>query len=389
MDSYFLFFIILTSIFIVPQILKRFNVPTITATMLAGIIIGPFGLNLIQTSSTLDTFASFGVIFLMFLAGMEVDNETLKDEFKNSLVLSLFSMLIPSIGGYLIGQYFGLDFIGSLLYAVIFSSHSVGIVYALMDELGLIKSRFGTTVISASVVIDLISLIVISILIRMGGNGINADIIPFIVLIVAYIIALLIIIPLISKLILNELQKFHVQKIHFILLIILISIIVGEHIGIHPIIGAFIIGIAVSEELTKEEHDKILNENLNAIGYGIFIPLFFLNLGMTTDISVIFNFDNLSLIFASVVSLISLKIISGYFSLRILDYNKLKSFCGGLLTVPSLTASLVGATLGRDLGILPEKFFVAVVVIALLTSTVAPIYVKNLVSKNYDKLKLN
>ena len=69
--------------------------------------------------------------------------------------------------------------------------------------------------------------------------------------------------------ILNELQKFHVQKIHFILLIILISIIVGEHIGIHPIIGAFIIGIAVSEELTKEEHDKILNENLNAIGYGI------------------------------------------------------------------------------------------------------------------------
>ena len=68
MDSYFLFFIILTSIFIVPQLLKRFNIPTITATMLAGLVIGPFGLNLLQTSPTLDTFASFGVIFLMFLA---------------------------------------------------------------------------------------------------------------------------------------------------------------------------------------------------------------------------------------------------------------------------------------------------------------------------------
>lgn len=387
MDSYFLFFIILTSIFIVPQLLKRFNIPTITATMLAGLLIGPFGLNLLQTSPTLDTFASFGVIFLMFLAGMEVDNETLRDEFKKSLVLSFFSMLIPSIGGFLIGQYFGLDMIGSLLYAVIFSSHSVGIVYALMDELNLIKSRFGTTVISASVVIDLISLIIISILIKINGTGLNSEIIPFVVLVIAYIVALLLIIPLLSKLILNGLQKFHVQKIHFILMIILISVLVGEHIGIHPIIGAFITGIAVSEELTKEEHDKILNENLNAIGYSIFIPLFFLNLGMSTDISVIFNLKNLGLILATLVTIILLKTSSGYISLRILKYSKLKSFCGGLLTVPSLTASLVGATIGRELGILSEGFFVAIVVMALLTSTIIPIYVKNLVSKNSETLR--
>ncbi|MBP2171874.1 cation:proton antiporter [Methanococcus voltae] len=384
MDNYIMLFIVMLLIFIFPQILKRFNIPGITAMMLAGIFIGPYGLNLIPMSDALMQFGAFGMLFLMFLAGLEVDNDTLKAEFKNSTFLSIFSMVIPAIGGYFVAQLFGLDFIGSLIYAVIFSSHSVGIVYGLMDELNMIKSKLGTTLLSATVIVDLLSLIIVSIIVKVNetAGGLNSEIFQFMGLVLLYIVGLLLIIPLMSKYIFKKLEELHVPKIHFILLLILISIITGEYIGIHPIIGAFITGIAVSEELTKEEHDTLLNENLNAIGYGLFIPLFFLTVGMNTNISVLTDLSNISLIAVAVSVLAILKTFSGYISLRMLKYNTKKSFCGGVFTVPSLSTALVAATLGLEMGILPYPYFVAIVILSLITSTIPPIFLKSYVLKN-------
>uniref|UniRef100_D7DTK8 Sodium/hydrogen exchanger n=2 Tax=Methanococcus voltae TaxID=2188 RepID=D7DTK8_METV3 len=384
-------FIVMLLIFVFPQILKRFNIPGITAMMLAGIFVGPYGFNLIPMSESLMQFGAFGMLFLMFLAGLEVDNDTLREEFKNSTVLSLFSMVIPAIGGYFVAQFFGLDFFGSLIYAVIFSSHSVGIVYGLMDELNMIKSKLGTTLLSATVVVDLISLIIVSIIVKATetattiGLSLNSEIFQFIGLVLVYIIGLLLVIPLMSKYIFKKLEELHVPKIHFILLLILISIITGEYIGIHPIIGAFITGIAVSEELTKEEHDTLLNENLNAIGYGLFIPLFFLTVGMNTNIGVLTDLSNLSLILVAVSVLAILKTFSGYISLRILKYNHKKSFCGGVFTIPSLSTALVAATLGLELGLLPYQYFVAIVILSLITSTLPPIFLKSYVMKHKEE----
>jgi Kef-type K+ transport system membrane component KefB len=380
-DIYLMFFIIITSIFIMPIILKRFNIPGITSVMLAGILIGPYGLGLIDMNEALTIFSEFGAIFLMFLAGMEVDNETLREEFKNSTVVSLFSLVIPAIGGYIIGKLFGLDFIGALLYAAIFSSHSVGIVYSLMNELNLTKSRFGTTALSATIVVDLVSLIVLSVIIKMSTNIQNSDIFYFILMVLLYISGLLLTIPYISKIIFKRCAHLHIKKIHFVLFIILVSILAGELIGLHPIIGAFITGVAVSEALTKEEHDELLNKNLNAIGYGFFIPIFFLTLGMTTDIRVLTDLKNIWLVLATIVGASILKVTSGYFSFKLIGYDKIKSFCGGLLTIPKISASLVAASVGLELGIISREFFVAIVVLSLVSSMVTPIFVKNLVVK--------
>lgn len=377
-----MFFIIISCILLIPEILKKFNIPGITSVMLAGIIIGPYGIGLVKLDAALEIFAMFGAIFLMFLAGMELDNKTLKEEFKNSTFIAFSSLILPAIGGYAIGKLFGLNTIGALLYAAIFSSHSIGIIYSLMDELNMIKSRFGTTALSATILVDLFSLIALSAIIKMSSATQNLDIVYFILMVFGYIISLLIFIPFISKIIFKKFAKLHVQKIHFVLFIIFISILAGEYIGLHPIIGAFITGIAVSEALSKEEHDKLLNNNLNAIGYGFFIPIFFLTLGMTTDISVLYDLNNIWLILATIITASVLKIGSGYTSFRILKYDKIKSLCGGLLTMPKISASLVAASVGLELGILSREFFVAIVVLSILSSMITPIFVKNLVVKN-------
>ena len=384
MDSYYyIFFIILSIIFIVPNLLKKFNIPAITSIMIAGIIIGPYGLNILQLDETLKVIADFGAIMLMFLAGLEVDNETLKEEFKNSIVLSLFSLVIPGIGGYLIGQYLGLGFIGSLLYAVIFASHSVAIVYSLLEELKMVKTRLGTIILSSTITVDLFTLLLLSVVIKLGVSGEGVGM--FLLETFMYIVILLLAIPYLSKYILGIFEKLHAQRIHYVLFIIFIAIIVGEIIGIHPIVGAFICGVAVSEALTKEEHDELLNKNLNAIGYGFFIPIFFLVLGMETNVKVIFNLNNLELVLITIVSAILLKLTSGLISLRILGYRGLKCFVGSLLTVPKISASLVAASVGRELGIISDDVFVAIVALSIVTAMITPIGVKNIVVKHLDR----
>lgn len=387
MESYYyVFFIILSIIFIVPNLLKKFNIPAITSIMIAGIIIGPYGLNILQVDETLKILADFGVIMLMFLAGLEVDNETLKQEFKNSLILSLFSLLIPGVGGYLIGQYLGLGFIGSLLYAVIFASHSVAIVYAILEELKMVKTRLGTIILSATIIVDLFTLLLLSVVIKLGIGGENVG--TFLLETVLYIGVLLLAIPSLSKNILGVFEKLHAQRIHYVLFIIFIAIIVGEVIGIHPIVGAFICGVAVSEALTKEEHDELLNKNLNAIGYGFFIPIFFLVLGMETNIRVIFNLSNLELLLITLISAVALKFISGFIALRILGFDRIKNTIGGLLTVPKISASLVAASIGRELGLIGNEIFVTIVALSVITATITPIVVKHIfVAKCNKKAK--
>jgi len=387
MDSYYyIFFIILSIIFIVPNLLKKFNIPAITSIMIAGIIIGPYGLNILQLDETLKVIADFGAIMLMFLAGLEVDNETLKEEFKNSIVLSLFSLVIPGIGGYLIGQYLGLGFIGSLLYAVIFASHSVAIVYSLLEELKMVKTRLGTIILSSTITVDLFTLLLLSVVIKLGVSGEGVGM--FLLETFMYIVILLLAIPYLSKYILGIFEKLHAQRIHYVLFIIFIAIIVGEIIGIHPIVGAFICGVAVSEALTKEEHDELLNKNLNAIGYGFFIPIFFLVLGMETNVGVIFDLNNLELLLITLVSAIALKFISGYVALRILGFDRIKNTIGGLLTVPKISASLVAASIGKELGLIGNEIFVTIVALSVITATITPILIKQIFVRKCNKITL-
>ncbi|WP_423792451.1 cation:proton antiporter [Methanocaldococcus indicus] len=375
-EYYYIFFIVLSIIFIVPNILKRFNIPAITSIMLAGMIIGPYGFKILQIDTTLKVLADFGAIMLMFLAGLEVDNETLKKEFKNSILLSIFSLVIPGIVGFYIGTLLKLNLIGNLLMSVIFASHSVAIVYSILEELKLVKSRLGTILLSSTITIDLLTLLLLSVVIKLSTN--SSDIWLFITESLIYIAILVLFLPIISKYAFKLLEKLHIQRIHYVLFIIFIAIILGEVIGIHPIVAAFICGVAISEALTKEEHDELLNKNLNAIGYGFFIPIFFLVLGMETNFWVLFDINNLKLIFIIIITAILSKYLSGYIALRFLKFDNIKAKLGAILTVPKISASLVAANIGVELGIIDNNLFFAIVALSVVSSTLVPIVFKNI-----------
>ncbi len=380
MNYYETLLIVLSIIFIVPNLLSRFKVPTITSIMIAGMVIGDYGLKIITVDDTLKVLSWLGAVFLMFLAGLEVDNETLKEEFKNSIVLSLFSLIIPGIVGFFIGRLLGLNFLASLLMTVIFSSHSVAIVYGVLDELNLVKSKLGTVILSSTITIDLLTLLLLSLIIKLQSG--NNDVYLFIIEVLLYIILLVLITPKISKYIFNLFEKLHIQRIHYVLFIIFLAIFLGEFFGIHPIVASFICGVAVSEALTKKEHDELLNKNLNAIGYGFFIPIFFLVLGMKTNIKAIFDIKNLEITLIILITAILSKLISGYIGLKVIRFDNKNSFLGAILTIPKISASLVAATIGLQLGIINNNIFIAIITLSVFTSTIVPIIFKNLYLKS-------
>lgn len=148
MEYFLLFLIWIAAAFFFPLLLKRFQIPWVTAVILAGMILGPYGLNVVNTGDVMDFLATIGLVFLMFTAGLDTKFSVLKKAGRNVLYFALVNLGIPFITGFLVGIYLGLTLFSSLVLGVCFSSSSVGLIVPMLRELK-IKSKIKSTLVSA------------------------------------------------------------------------------------------------------------------------------------------------------------------------------------------------------------------------------------------------
>ena len=135
MEYFLLFLIWIAAAFFFPLLLKRFQIPWVTAVILAGMILGPYGLNVVNTGDVMDFLATIGLVFLMFTAGLDTKFSVLKKAGRNVLYFALVNRGIPFITGFLVGIYLGLTLFSSLVLGVCFSSSSVGLIVPMLREL--------------------------------------------------------------------------------------------------------------------------------------------------------------------------------------------------------------------------------------------------------------
>lgn len=175
------FLVLMTLVAVVPQALRRFHIPSVVAIMLTGIAIGPNGADLIrhlnhffgrgypteQIYTVIDALGMLGLVFLMALAGMEVNLGIVKAEKRAVFWLSLLTFAIPAAAGYAVYALFEpADTIGKWVYASLFASHSVGLVFPVIRELKVARTRFGVAVLASTVITDIASLILLAICIQ-------------------------------------------------------------------------------------------------------------------------------------------------------------------------------------------------------------------------------
>ena len=428
--TFLILFLSLTALMgLVPFLFKRFGIPSIISLLVVGMLIGPtgVGVNLVPWlaervaflappgsspahtaeifQSFIDQLGSLGLMFLMALAGMEADFKLLGTCRRPVFFLSTLTFLLPALGGFwLYRHYFPDQLSGQLLYASLFASHSVGIVFPVVRELRLAKSRFGASVLIATVITDIASILLLAVAVqlfrqntdsahmvlnetmsildhRAGFLG-NSFMYVFIAVVLVYVAAVLFGVHRLAKWIVSRLNPGEDLMITLILLVVLAASLVGELFGINFIVGSFIAGLGLSRVVRQQ--DMLLFRRVESIGYGFLIPFLFISIGMQTNLRVIFNSPgNLTIILLTVVGLVGSKVFSGWLAMRFSGYGNAEGLCAGVMTVPQLSATLAAAAVGKSLGMLDENFFNAIVVLSIITTLPVPNIVRWLIERNH------
>lgn len=411
------FLILMALVAVVPQLLRRWHIPAVVAIMLTGIVIGPNSFNLIyhvnhlmgrgypteQIYVVLDALGLLGLIFLMALAGMEVNIRIVMTEKRAVGWLSFLTFAIPAAGGFAVYSLFEpSDTIGKWVYASLFASHSVGIVFPVIRELKVAHTRFGVAVLAATVITDVASLVLFAVCIQFKRHAVPGRLaeslslfdhigpevlgrwfpVVFVATIIIFIAAALWLLPKATRLLFNHFHPNDDARITFFLAGLLAVVFAGELIGISAIVSAFIAGMAMVGVDAFRQESRILHRKVEGIGYGFVIPFLFLTIGMKTDLRVLLSaWESAAIVVATLLGLLFTKIPSGWLAMRLSGFDHKRSVCAGLMTVPQLSATLAAAAVALQLEMLTEPFFNAIVCLSILTTIPVPILVKTLIVK--------
>lgn len=411
-----LFMILITLMAVMPLFLSRFKIPQVISLLIVGMVIGPNGLDLIgklapalsflggnpkmieENSFTLiNSLGSLGLLFLMTLAGMEADFKLIRSSRRPVVALSVLTFLLPAISGFLVYGYFRAeDFPGKLLYASLFASHSVGIVFPIIRELKITKTIFGSAVLISTVITDVASIVLLAVSVQMKKVSVEAGglqkslslfdyvdpsifgsffTVVFLLIVLLYFCLVLYLVPKAGDLIFRVLNNGEDMIMTCFIFLILAVVLAGEFLGINLVVGAFLAGLGLSRVMQDSRYNTALDvfHKFEGIGYGFLIPFLFISIGMKTDLRMLFeSMNNVSIILLTVCGLVGSKVFSGWLALRLCGFSHLKGLCAGVMTVPQLSATLAAAAIGKELGMLDNNFFNAIIVLSIVTTLPVP-----------------
>ena len=393
--------IILVAARLLGEIFQRVGLPSLVGELLAGIIIGPSILSLVRPDESLTVLSDLAVFFLMFLAGLEMDPREIRKAGLPACILSVIAFSIPLVSGYGVSLILGLSTIQSLFMGLLLSITAVPVSAIVLMEFGILKTKLGTTVITAAVINDILSLIVLSVIFQLNQPGamgvidIN-KIFDSLIKIGAFIGGIFVVDLVFRKSshwlptrVAPFFQKLQTKEAAFgILLIstIIVSLIAQSVIGLHFIIGTFFSGLIVYKEIIRKQNFERVYGIISAITFGFFAPIFFAIIGINIQIELISTSLPFFVLLVGVA--VFSKVSAGYVGSRILRFSKDESITIGYLMNGRGMVELVIASIGFSSGIIDLKLFSIAVVIGFITTIMAPLLSRPYVIKIKSKLLL-
>ena len=384
MDFIILFTSILFFSLIGPSLFKRIGIPYAVALILLGFLLGPYGIEAIPIDQSLHDFSIIGLLFLMFSAGLEIKLDVVHKVGRSAGIIALFNGAIPFVTGLWIAGVLGLQSPANTLLGVLFVSSSVGVVVPTLIELGLFKTNLGRLVVSSVVLQDILSLIGLTFILQTAAHtGRVSDPFSYFLVILLFLATVMVFVPWFTRKYITSFTKedddVFEMKFRFILITLLFVTIIAEFFGLHQIIAAFITGIACSSAV-----DERMEKKFNTIGYGLFVPIFFVFIGMETDFSVLLSPGNLWVSVLVISGLILSKALSGFIGGLVAGRDVIESMAIGSATIPQLSTTLATAQIGRDVGIFSEEMLTTIVILSLVTTSLSPAMVRYFLGKQKE-----
>lgn len=366
-------------------IARKLKAPSVVGEILAGLIIGPSFLGLVQQSDFLIQMAEIGVVLLMFSAGLETNLKDLLKTGPIAFLIACCGVIVPLIGGALLYMGFygaspmgSTEFYRAVFIGVIMTATSVSITVQSLKEMGKLKGKVGTTILSAAIIDDVIGIIVLTFVIGFENPDSNPGKVV-ISTILFFILAILV--GFVLYKIFNKLDKRypHTRRIPVLSvgLCFALAYIAEVVFGIADITGAYVAGIILC---SIKDHDYI-EEKVDINSYMIFGPIFFTGIGLKTS----FDSINASILLFSVcfvlVALIT-KIIGCGLMAKLCKFNAHDSLKIGVGMMTRGEVALIVAQKGLSVGLLDSIYFTAVILLIIVSSIFTPIMLKLLYAKD-------
>lgn len=365
-----IFSLILFIILMVPILMNKLRIPGIIGLIISGAIIGPNGFNLLEKSLFVDLFSTIGLLYIMFIAGLDLDLNDFKTNRNKSIWFGLFTFSVPLGVGFPVCYYFlDFDFNASLLTASMFATHTL-VTYPIVSKLGITKNQEVAITVGGTILTDTAVLIILAVLV--GSHEGNLTYVFWLRLIISLFIFMVImfaVVPRVSKWFFKKLESEKHSHYIFVLAVVFFAAFLAELAGVEAIIGAFVAGLALNRLIP---HSSVLMNRIEFIGNALFIPFFLISVGMLVDYRVILS-GPMALIVAATLTVVAIlgKWLAALFTQLVFKYSKLQRRLIFGLSSSHAAATLAVILVGYKAKILDENILNGTVILILATCIVA------------------
>lgn len=370
---------------VVAHLCRRVEIPEVIGQILVGIIAGPAVLNWVHLNAMMNEFQEIGVIILMFIAGLESDLSLLKKYLRPAIIVALVGVVIPVAVMAPVSYLFGFTTLESLFIGVIFATTSVSISVAVLREFNRIDSREGATILGAAVADDIIGVILLSVMISVingnssgSGHGSDLPLWASLLLQVVFFGGTYLLIRWLAPYLIHLSERMlTVASTSVMAMIICLGMaVIADYVGLSGAVGAFFAGLAVA----NTKHKETVNRSFIPIGYAMFIPLFFVSVGLNM------RFDNLreSLVFVIVMTILACltKLVGCGAGARLSGFSLSSSYVVGSGMVARGEMGLITAQIGYEAHLLSSMYYSDVITVIIVATVLAPFILKHALSRS-------
>ncbi len=360
-------------ILLAPLLARRIRLPEIVGLLIAGMIFGPFGLGLLERDATIQLLGKVGLLYIMFLAGLEIDLHQVKQQRSHSLVFGLLTFSIPLAMGTWLGVWtLHMALPTAILMATMFSSHTL-LTFPAAAKLGLTKSRSVTTTIGGTIITDTLALLALAVIAASAEGQLGPQFwITISLSMTVYVFGVILLVPRVGRWFLQRFSADENVEFVAVLAITFLTSYLAHAAGLEPIIGAFLAGLTLNSLIPEKSG---LMAKIHFTGNALFIPFFLLSVGMLVNLELLFQGSEAWVVIGVMVGVAILsKLAAAYASGFILRYSLLESGLIYGLSVNQAAATLAAALVGYNLGLFDDTVITGTIVMIGVTCFFGPIF---------------
>lgn len=370
-DPVAVFLLILAIMLVAPLAFERLNLPGIVGLILAGVIVGPEGLGLLERDENIILLGTVGLLFLMFMAGLETSLDDFKDNGDKAVIFGLATFIAPMILGTAAMMALGYSFLAAVLVASCFASHTL-LALPVLNKLGIMRTPAVNITLGATLITNVVALLVLAVVVKANDGNLTLSFWLFLIpALTTYTFATLWGIPRIGRWFFRKFGHDESAEFIFVLAALFVVSYIASLIEIEPIIGAFLAGIALTPLIPQLSP---LMNRIQFIGNTLFVPFFLISVGMLIDPLILIR-EPKSLLIAAVMIVAELisKFVAAWGTGKWLGYQFPSVMVMFGLTIAQAASTLAAATVAYEIELIDRTTVNGIVALILFTCIVSPL----------------